>query len=106
MDRLYEITLLLSLAFGAIALALVLLRRVGGPRAPGSARGMWLVAAGAWIALLVSVIVHLGWGHTPGGPQALSPLEFVGEHRAFIVAALLPALTLVARRRAPQQPRS
>ena len=101
MDRLYEITLLFALLVGPIALALALLGRARSPHALGTAPWTLRAAIAAWAVLLVSVTVHLRWGHTPGGPQALPPLAFVREHRSFIVAALIPGLALVARRRAP-----
>ena len=97
-DRLYEITLLLSFVLGAIALALALFGRGGG--LVGTGRWVRNGAVAAWVALLVSVTVHLRWGHTPGGPQALPPVEFVREHGAFVAAALIPGLALVTRRRA------
>ena len=100
MDQLYEITLLASFAFGATALAVAIRGRVQATHAFGSARWSLRSAIGAWVALLVSFTVHLAWGHTPGGPQALPPLDFIGEHRSFIVAAVIPGLALMARPRA------
>jgi hypothetical protein len=49
----------------------------------------------AGLALAVSVGVHLTWGHRPGGPQALAPLDFLGEHGSFLIAAALPLLARI-----------
>jgi hypothetical protein len=99
-DHLYEVALLSSLAFGSTAVVLALFARAQSAHAVAAARWSLRVALGAWVALLVSFSVHLGWGHTPGGPQALPPLDFVGEHRSFLVAVLIPGLALVVRPRA------
>jgi hypothetical protein len=99
MDQLYATTLLISLAFGSVALALALLGRAQPARAVGCIRWSSPLALGAWVALCVSIAAHLGWEHTPGGPQAIPPLEFVVAHRSFVVAALIAGVALMARPR-------
>ena len=97
MDQLYDITLLISLTCGVTALAFALRSRVQAMPGPGSARWVGPAAVGAWIALLVSFTVHLAWGHAPGSPQALPPLEFLRDHLSFIAAAVVPIAALIAR---------
>ena len=97
MDSVYDVTLLMSLAGGAAALAFALLARMQAGPAPDLAGWVLPAAFGAWFSFLMSVTVHLVWGHAPGSPQALSPVEFLREHPAFIVAALIPALAMVGR---------
>ena len=96
-DQLYGIMLLVSLACGLAALAVALLGRVQAGPAPRSSRWVAPAAVGAWIALLVSITVHFAWGHAPGSPQALPPLEFLRQHPSFIVAGLIPVVALIAR---------
>ena len=97
MDLLYEVTLFVSLWLGLAALTLALRERFQAPRTAGAARWPLRLAAGAWIALAVSFTVHLAFGHTPGGPQALPLPRFIVNHRSFVVAALIPVLALIVR---------
>ena len=99
MDLLYEVTLFLSLGLGLGAFALAVRERVQGPRADGAAGWPLRLAIGAWVAVLVSCTVHLAFGHSPGGPQALPLPRFIGNHRSFVVAALIPVLALLLPRR-------
>jgi hypothetical protein len=96
-DQLYGITLLMSLACGVAAVAVALMGRIQAVPVAASARLVVPAAVGAWIALLVSFTVHLAWGHAPGSPQALPPLEFLRDHLSFIVAAMIPSVALIVR---------
>jgi hypothetical protein len=87
------VTLAISLACGAGALGAAILGRLRG--APSAARLVKPAAAVAFAALLVSLTVHLGWGHTPGGPEALPAVEFLQAHRSFLLAAAIPMTALV-----------
>jgi hypothetical protein len=89
-DELYSGSLLLSLLAGTVAFLAALVGRVRRDRNPRWSRlAAWSVRV-AWVALAISLATHLGWGHTPGGPQALPMLEFFREHSSFLVAAALP----------------
>jgi hypothetical protein len=84
-----------SLGLGAAiaAAAVSLLARAGGF---GKARTLALLSLGF---LILSVTVHLAFGHRPGTEQALGVAPFVREHPAFaVVAAVSLALLLSFRR--------
>lgn len=98
MDLLYSATLLISFTCGVATLAAALLHRLRSGFALGWARLVVPGAVAAWGALMTSLVVHFAWGHTPGTPQALPPLEFLREHVSFIVAAALPGVALVVQR--------
>lgn len=105
MDSLYSGSLLLALVAGSAAVlagvaALVTLRSSPPDSTEGTdsrGRGPWLTGLARWlaavsfVALGVSVTAHLGWGHRPGGPDALSPAAFLRIHPAFLVAGALAA---------------
>jgi len=101
MDTLYSLSLLVSLLTGALSalLALWSLPAVNArlPRNLRLARPLHRMVGSAlfvaWAALLVSVVVHLRWGHRPGGPEALPLRDFLLIHPSFVVAALLPAVS-------------
>ena len=95
MDQVYSLTLLLSLACGGASILGAVVGRLRAERSITAWVAPFAVAAG--IALLVSVTVHLGWGHRPGSPSALPALEFLRAHVSFVVAAVLPLAGLVAR---------
>ena len=94
MDALHSLTLLISLLCGAAGVGIR-----WRPRAAGAANGVGRlavrVALVAWAALGLSVVVHFVWGHGPGTPDALPPLQFVRQHPAFVVAALMPLAACV-----------
>lgn len=92
-NHLYAATLILSFVCGSAALGAAAWTRFR--PADRSARLVTPAAAASWIALVASVAVHLGWGHTPGGPAALSPMGFLREHVSFLLAAALPAVALL-----------
>lgn len=109
-DVLYSWTLLLALAGGgasaAAGLAALLTRRrsptapaeglAGGGRGPRLTRIAVRLAAFSFAALVISVTVHVGWGHRPGSPEALSPVEFLRIHPSFVVAGALAGGGLLA----------
>jgi hypothetical protein len=85
-ESLYSLTLLISFLLGGIALVASLLARMRPALGPRMVRVARLMSGAAWIAVLVSVAVHLWWGHAPGGPSALGPAGFLREHFSFIIA--------------------
>lgn len=101
-DSVYSATLLVSLVAGGLGLAAAVALAAG--IAKGAHRAVGAAAVAGWACLLVSLAVHLGWGHTPGTPRALPPVAFLREHVAFLVAALLPALALAVRARSRSRP--
>ena len=110
MDTIYSLSLLVSLVSGALSalLASRSLRPALAARLPRPFRlatGRRRLARGAIVvafaALLVSLGVHLVWGHRPGTPAELPVLAFFRIHPAYLAAAALPlgsALWLRSRR--------
>ena len=108
---LYSFTLAASIlavgaAVAASTLALLKERRRNARRegtGPLLSSGCWRLARKAAVVglalVLLSILVHVGVGHRPGTEQALPPLAFVAEHRAFVVVPLFAvgALWLAAR---------
>lgn len=97
MDSVYAMTLLVSLVTGSAALVVAVMTSFGWQVRAGVAGLVRPASVAAWVALFVSAAVHLAWGHTPGGAQALSPVAFVKAHLAFVAAAILPSLALLFR---------
>jgi hypothetical protein len=91
-DSLYSGSLLVSLLLGSAAVLGASVRRVRSTADDGWRRPVLWASATAGLAAATSFTVHLLWGHTPGGPAALSAWEFVRAHRAFVVAAALPTV--------------
>jgi hypothetical protein len=103
MDTIYPLSLLISLAAGAVAISFALLLRFPALRVllparmrrlVNGQRGLALSVLLASAALLVSLLVHFTWGHRPGSPEALQLRDFFRIHPSFIVAGLLPALAV------------
>lgn len=94
MDTLYSLTL----GAAMVAAAVSFLLGIGGLRktAADPSRGktlLRLAARGAILAgglLILSVTVHLGFGHRPATEQALGFAPFVREHPAFAIVAVIP----------------
>lgn len=111
MDTLYSVTLLISLAAGALAIAVAVLphfpwvRRLLPLRMQGNGnshlRSALLILV-ALTSLVLSLVVHLVFGHRPGSPDALRLFEFFGVHPSFIVAGLLPAIAAALHRLPPR----
>ena len=95
-DHFYSAALLLSLVAGGASLTLALAGALGRLRRPR--RPALIAAVTAWIALALSLVIHLGWGHTPGTPSALALVPFLEEHRSFVMALILPGVALVFER--------
>jgi hypothetical protein len=91
-DQLYSGTLLVSLLAGGAALLGAMVRRARQCPYERWYRAVASVAGVAWFAAALSFAVHLGWGHTPGGPDALSTWPFILAHKSFLIAAGLPAV--------------
>jgi hypothetical protein len=102
-DQLYSWALLASLVCGTVAVVAALLGRRR-PHAGWARLARRASGAGA-LCLLVSVATHLGWGHRPGGPEALPLLAFVRTHPAFLVAAALSGIALFSTRRSKRRNR-
>jgi hypothetical protein len=101
--ELYSWTLALALGATAIALAcavvLVFIRRMSGANAIGWVRRG--ATGAAWIALAllaVSSLSHYAMDHRTGAGPAPTPLEFVRQHPAFVVVALLTLAALLILR--------
>ena len=95
MDTIYSLALLVSFACGVIALLLSLTLFMKhpqlGPRRLLSFRhGMMVIIAVAVVALLVSLGMHLAFGHRPGSEHALGFAAFLATHPSFLVAFALP----------------
>lgn len=98
MDTTYSLLLAASLVSGGSALAGALWSRL--QRLPQRLdRIIWLLAILALLFDVMSFVVHLAFGHTPGTETAMAALEFVREHPAFIVALLPGMLALRLRHR-------
>ena len=110
MDTIHWASLLLASLFGALAnLAAVLGpnrsgRGVADRWAVGWTKAVWPSVAVAGIALLVSALVHLAFGHTPGSPRGLSTRDYAQDHGSFFVALMLPALALMLSARGNRPP--
>lgn len=96
MDEIYSLTLLVSLVAGAGALVVALLERIGAIVPSGVS---WVVPSCivAGLGFLIAFVVHLAFGHTPGGPNALSPGAFISEHPSFLPAVTLPIAAWLVR---------
>lgn len=99
-DALYSLALLLALVAASACLVLGAATRLG--RLPGVARP-WARAAG-WTAIgcgLVSLAVHVAFGHRPGTAEALGPASFVALHPAYlgVVASAVLGLRLASHGR-------
>ena len=108
-DRVHSALLLVSLVAGSLSLAIPLVTRAlpaTPSRWPAFGRALVTLAGIAWLAALLSVTVHLKFGHAPGTPQALSTVDFVREHVAVVVAAVLPAAGLALCRSGRRQGRA
>jgi len=95
MELIYVLTLFLSLAAGLLALAGALAKRFEALRRLPFKRFVMPAALIAWVVLLISIIVHLGSDHAPGGPYALSPIGFFRHHPSFLWVGLVPGVALV-----------
>lgn len=102
MDSIYSLSLLVSLLSGASsfllsALALVPRLPAALPRClrlePKRRRLARLALYLSLLSLLISVTVHLLWGHRPGTPDGLAIPEFLRVHPSYLVAAGLPTLS-------------
>jgi hypothetical protein len=77
----------------------------GAPVAPRRTRGARVLFAIAVLALLLSVLVHVRWGHGPGSPEPMPFGQVLSEHPAFFWAAVIllfagfPAALIAARER-------
>lgn len=91
-DQIYSLTL--AFAMFALALAFVF-RLAAGRRLRPMAMTFSSRAAAFSLALVaISTFVHLGFGHPPGSPTALGPIEFIGEHPANVTVAGLGLVLL------------
>ncbi len=104
MDSIYWASLLISLLAGALAVLLGFLSLRPSmaarlPRLLQSATKRRRIAALAIVvavaSLLVSVGVHITWGHRPGTPEGLAVFEFLEVHTSYLFAAGLPAFAAV-----------
>jgi hypothetical protein len=95
MEWIYVLTLFLSLAAGLLALAGALVKRLESLRLLSFKRFVMPAALIAWVVLIISMVVHLGSDHEPGGPYALSPIEFFRHHPSFLWVGLIPGVALV-----------
>ena len=95
MELIYVLTLFLSLAVGLLALAGALARRFESLRWVPFKRFVMPASLTAWVVLIISIVVHLGSDHAPGGPWALSPIEFFRHHPSFLWVGLVPGVALV-----------
>jgi hypothetical protein len=98
-DSVYSITLLFALVAGVVAIVGGLGALVARESVVRWSRWTTRSSVLAWLCLLISVGVHLAYGHRPGTRQAMGVFEFVREHVAFAVAVLLPCAALLIRRR-------
>jgi hypothetical protein len=89
LDWLYSGMLLVSLVSGSAAVLGALTRLGTASVRDGWSRFVRRASVLAALAGLISFVVHLTWGHTPGGPAALSPWRFVRAHVSFVVAGAL-----------------
>jgi hypothetical protein len=95
MDTLYSMALLLSFAAGIIALILALTLfmkqpQLGPCRLLSFRRALMAIIAVALAALLVSLAVHVVFGHPTGSEQALGFIGFFTVHPSYLVALALP----------------
>lgn len=95
MEWIYVLTLFLSLAAGLLALAGALAKRFESLRWVPFKRLIMPATLIAWVVLIISIVVHLGSDHAPGGPHALSPIEFFRHHPSFLWVGLVPGAALV-----------
>lgn len=97
-DRIYSLTLALSMGAAAVAFVLALFPR------PGAARGARAAACAGLVLALASTAVHVGFGHRPGTETALGAGAFVAEHPAnFVMTAVAAALLAWRPRRLRQR---
>ena len=94
MELIYVLTLFLSLAAGLLALAGSLVKRFESLRLVPLKRFIMPAALIAWVVLIISIVVHLGSEHAPGGPYALSAIEFFRHHPSFLWVGLVPGVAL------------
>ncbi len=95
----YSTTLSLALATAIAALGLTVIAWFK-PRPGGTLNRVALTAAVVSLfALCICFLYHLFVGHRPGTPQALSPLAFVREHPALLVAGAVTMVAIAAPRK-------
>jgi hypothetical protein len=97
MDTIYSLTLLVSFAAGIIALILALTLfmkqpQLGPCRLQSFRRALTVIISVAFIALFISIGIHVVFGHSGGSEQALGFVEFFNIHSSYLVAAALPLI--------------
>ncbi|MEM7349499.1 MAG: hypothetical protein AAF657_01750 [Acidobacteriota bacterium] len=102
MDTVYSLTLLIALIAASVSAVGGLTLRLRRPLPAVGALGRVLRASGpvAVVFGVLSLAVHLAFGHRPGTAEALGPIAFFDVHPSFLAVFALAALGLVVRRRA------
>lgn len=99
MDTFYSASLLVALTCGGLGFAGTLwaVWALAGGRSPSSwLRPLcWIGGAVCLVAGILSVGVHRAFGHGPGSPEPMAAGTFFLAHRAYWVAAMLAAGSLV-----------
>jgi hypothetical protein len=98
-DKLYSLSLLVSLGSGSAAFLIGLLALLTSHL---ESRPVFLATDAkirrfafpaiylAFVALLISVVVHVFSGHSPGSTESLGLPGFIRAHPSFLLAASLP----------------
>jgi hypothetical protein len=98
-DTLYTWSLLIALVaagFGALLCVYFLVARLSGRAARRQLSRLANVAGSvALIAMILSVTVHLAFGHAPTSPEPMGVVEFALQHKAYWLVFVFAVLTFL-----------
>jgi len=89
MDQIYSLTLLVTLIAGGLSTTLALYLRFRQGAYSRWRRAAVLAGITSWVMAGISIAVHVAYGHRPGTPDALCPVDFVSIHPAYLLALAL-----------------
>lgn len=96
MDAVYSLSLLISLVAGTLGATIFILvaAQSSRPRKFGAKLALAAIVFGATALLfgMISVLVHLNFGHGRNSDAAMTTLEFFGHHKAYWLVLILIVL--------------